>query len=482
MNKLSYILIFIAAIGMTACEDFLDEPQPASSLPSSTAFSSAADIETGLQGAYSLTQQDGLYGRDMFTIASILSDNATWAGSFPSFIEINALQTIVANPHATAFYDDIYEVNNHANLIMKALEEVEDPALTTDLKNQLRGEALFLRALVMFEGIRAFALPYGPSSGSDLGLPIITGAVETINDVTSPTRNTVEEVYNQVISDLEEAANLLPASNSPGRAYADAARALRAVVAFQQRDYPTVNTITGGLVSSGNFSLAATPRDFFTNESSPENILSIVYFAQDPGNMFNWFNKNGRGGDVRVGPDLLENGYLAIIPDAQQTMIDDAGLTAEDLRFTTLTSDSLFVEKYEDPNGGDDIPVVRYAEILLARAESLVRTDGLNQESVDLLNTIRKRAIRLKDADGNEVDNAMIEYALDDFATADDLIETIILERRVEMAFERNRFNDLMRLQRPAVGGVAYDDPRLRMPIPQRALDANPNLQQNPGY
>ncbi len=482
MNKLYYILIFMAALSITACDDFLDEPQPASALPSSTAFSSAADIETALHGAYSLTQQNGLYGRDMFTIASILSDNATWAGSFPSFIEINALQTIVANPHAEAFYDDIYEVNNHANLIMKALGEVEDPALTTDLSNQIRGEALFLRALVMFEGIRAFALPYRASSSTDLGLPIITEPVETFGDVTSPSRNTVEEVYNQVISDLEEAINLLPAANAPGRAYKDAARALRAVIAFQQRDYPTVNTITAGLVSSGNFSLTATPRDYFTNENSSENIFAIIYFAQDAGNLFNWFNVNGRGGDVRVGPDLLENGYLAIIPESQQSMIDGAGLTAEDLRLTTLTTDSLFVEKYEDPNGGDDAPVIRYAEILLARAESLVRTDGLNQESVDLLNTIRKRAIRLKDADGNVVDNAMIEYALNDFATADELIEAIILERRVEMAFERNRFNDLMRLQRPAVNGVAYDDPRLRMPIPQRALDANPNLQQNPGY
>lgn len=482
MNKLLYIFFVLVVIGLTACDEFLDEPQPASSLPSATAFGSAADIQTGLQGAYSLAQGNGLYGREIYIIPSILSDNGLWAGSFPSFIEIYQLNTVVSNGHANNVYDDIYEVNNHANLIIKALEEVEDPALTSDLKNQLRGEALFLRALVMFEGVRIFAQPYRDQSSSDLGLPVITQAIETINDVSTPSRNTVAEVYAQVISDFDEAINLLPVSNATGRATKDAAIAMRAVVAFQQKDYPTVNSLTADLVNGGNYSLTSTPDEFFTNEGSDENIFSIVHTSQDAGNLFNFFNEDGRGGDVRVSDDLLQNGYLKIVPPSQQTMIDNAGLTAEDLRLTVLTKDNLLVRKYEDPNGGDDAPVVRYAEILLARAESLVRTDGLNQESVDILNQIRKRSIRLKDGNGAEVDNAMIEFALEDFATADDLIEAIILERRVEMAFERNRFNDLMRLQRPAVSGVSYDDPRLRMPIPQRALDANPNLVQNPGY
>jgi hypothetical protein len=126
--------------------------------------------------------------------------------------------------------------------------------------------------------------------------------------------------------------------------------------------------------------------------------------------------------------------------------------------------------------------LVRLATFYLMRAEALARTEGINQESLDLLNAIRTRAIRRVDSEGVQSDASdVISYEAADFADADELIEAIILERRVELAFEGNRIHDLRRLQRD-VRGVAWDADVLVFPIPQREIDANDQLVQNPGY
>ncbi|MEM9933924.1 MAG: RagB/SusD family nutrient uptake outer membrane protein, partial [Bacteroidota bacterium] len=106
--------------------------------------------------------------------------------------------------------------------------------------------------------------------------------------------------------------------------------------------------------------------------------------------------------------------------------------------------------------------------------------------SVDLLNEIRNRAIRTIDAGGAEGDaSAYVSYVVGDFASADELIEAIILERQVELAWEGNRFHDLNRLGRPMVNDRASSPSgadNLVWPVPQRDIDANSNLVQNPGY
>ncbi len=89
--------------------------------------------------------------------------------------------------------------------------------------------------------------------------------------------------------------------------------------------------------------------------------------------------------------------------------------------------------------------------------------------------------MRIADSSGLEQARPeLFEYRADDFPDAAALIDAIAKERRVELAFEGNYFHDLIRLRRP-VQGIPWDDDRLRLPIPQRELDVNPNLVQNPG-
>ncbi len=489
MQKLKYILFALLLVPFTACDDFLDNPQPAQSLPSTAAFSSASDIQTAMNGLYNLAQQSGMFGTNVSMLPDIMSQNGDWQGSFTTYLDISNFQTTVVNGEVQDIWDDTYELVNHSNLIIKAVNEVDDPALTQELADQLRGEALFMRGATLFEAVRYFAQPYGPNAASEPGIPVLTEPVETFSDVTFPSRNTVEEVYNQVIADLEEAANLLPDAVARGRANRFAAMAYRAEVAFQQRDYATAASMTDEVVNSGPYALTAEPVDFFVNEGSSEEIWAVIHTIQDnPGvnaSLAAFHSVNGRGGDVVISNDMKRNGYAAVVPQSQRDEIANAGFTFDDLRVSQLTSNDTFnIEKYEDPgNNADDAPIQRLAEFMLMRAEALARNDGVNQESVDLLNQVRTRAIRVLDGEGNPVDNAIdfVGYETGDFASADELIETIILERRVEMAFEGSRLHDLLRLERD-VQGRPFDDNMIRLPIPQSELDANANITQNPGY
>ncbi len=481
ITLLAALTLFLGA----SCTDFLTDVVPAQSLPSSAAFSTAADLETALIGGYNALQNSDLGATGFAINANVLSDNAEWRGSFPSYIDMYNRQLTAANGEVGGMWAQGYLAINHANLVLQGLTTVEDPALTTAVANRLRGEALFLRGMIHFEMVRYFGQPWGASSSSDLGIPVITSAVDEATDITFPVRNTVAEVYTQAIADLTEAASLLAPTGARGRANGTAATAYLAEIAFQQRDYPQAAALAQTVIDAG-YDLAASPEIPFVNEGSSEEIMAVINTVQDNpgvnGSLATFHHINGRGGDVVVNPDLKENGYLAVIPAAQ---LAEAGPdTLIDLRSDRLTSSDIFnVEKYEDfANNADDLMLVRSATFYLMRAEALARINGINAESLMLLNAIRNRSIRRVNAAGEESDaSAIVSYEAADFADAAALIEAIILERRVELAFEGNRLHDLRRLERE-VRGVAFNADMLLFPIPQREIDANDMLVQNPGY
>ncbi|MEM9389093.1 MAG: RagB/SusD family nutrient uptake outer membrane protein, partial [Bacteroidota bacterium] len=126
------------------------------------------------------------------------------------------------------------------------------------------------------------------------------------------------------------------------------------------------------------------------------------------------------------------------------------------------------------PGYGNDIPVIRYADILLSRAEALNELNGPNQESIDLINLVRQRA-------------GVSNINLADYGSTDALNDFILEERGRELWWEGKRRADLIRhgvlVSRAQARGVQGAEPHeVRFPIPLVALDANPSLEQNPGY
>ena len=489
MKNQSLLFLMMCMFVWGACNSFLEEPEPAQSLPSATAFTNAKDIETCLIGAYSSIQLAGFMGCNVILCSDILADNGVWKGSFPDFNQMFMHQMTAENMESGFMWRDAYRTINQANQVLQAIPKIIDPSLTKELADQYRGEALFLRAVAHFELVRYFAKPYDPDTDDSLGIPIITKATTFPEEVTYPPRNTVHEVYEMVLEDLDSAL-VLPQSTGDGRANYYTTIAYLAEVNFQMGHYMLAKEFAEQVLN-GPYSLTPDPEEFFEDEGSEEEIWVIKHTDQDnPGRNaslpgYHHFNT---GGIISVSEDLKANGFDKIITSSQAALMAQDSLIPIDLRLTKLMSNPIpapiNVNKYEDyVTNADDVPAQRLAEFVLMRAESLARLDSLDPVSIDLLNQIRIRSIRVLDTDSIPIKDYedYIKYNTSDFKTGAELIEAIILERRVELCFEGNRFHDLCRLQRD-VRDKSYTAEELRFPIPQREMDVNPNLKQNPGY
>ena len=484
-----------------ACKDYFDNIKPSDDLPSSEIFTTAQDLETALNGAYSSVQSYNFSGLILIELLEAFSCNDSLvASNNATQVDIYSLNMRPSNLNIEAIWVEAYKAINLTNQILEALTTVDDAALTPELANRIRGEALFLRGLVYFELVRLFALPYDEGTLDNLGVPISLNPVLKKEDVQYPSRATIQEVYAQIEKDLMEASTLLPtpAETTRGRANSDAAQAYLARLAFQKHDYTAAGAKAESLVSA--YGLDAVPSEFFRNEEgSGEEIWTVVNTASDANFLLvRFFHEAGLW--AKISGDLKRRGFAAIVPAFQLAAIEDAGFKVVDLRTDPgilasdplVSADGAYTNKYEDFGGRtDDAPIARAVELYLMRAEALARTQGINSESIELLNQIRRRSLRVIDASGQVVPNSdsFIEFKASDFQNAEELIAAIIVERRVELCFEGNYFHDLMRTKGDVYfyfsgmfTKIPYDSPCLRMPIPQREVDANPNLEQNPCY
>ena len=488
MKKIYSIFLFVCLIGFSACKNFLEDPKPQQSLALTVAYQTPDDLRNALFGAYNRFQDPNLYGGDFVLVGDLMSNNILWGGSFTGPLEIASLTIPANNGNVTGMYNDLYRMVNNVNGILQFADGIE--GIDAAEKDRIKGEAYFMRGIAMFEAVRYFGKPYGASSSSDPGLPIVTEFTDNLSKVNETPRSTVEQVYQQAINDLTQASMLIPADfATQGRATRWAALSALAEIAFQQGNYTEAAAKANEVIASGNFSLNATPDLFYANEFSGESIFEINMTTQDnPGTnagLSTFYANSALGGrqDITIAADMLTNGYDQIVTAAQQTALTGATQTVADLRATTLIDRAnSFVLKYTDgANNADNIIVYRYAEILLMRAEALARTTGVTTEAVGLLNQVRGRSLVVTDAGSNEVADTPVLFQTTDFANAQALIDAIILERRVELAYEGNRFHDLRRIG-AAIKGTAAGANNLVFPIPQSAIDNNAALTQNPGY
>ncbi|MCB0534514.1 MAG: RagB/SusD family nutrient uptake outer membrane protein [Lewinellaceae bacterium] len=490
------LLLAILACCMFGCSKFLDDPQSSTSLPVEAAFQNGQDLEEALTGVYDLCQDGHLYGRNFIVLPELIGGNAVfYGGGFFGLEYVSALNMTATDWYAENSWLTAYAAINQLNAVLAFLPGIRnsDAALSNSQANRIEGEALFLRGLLYFDLVRLFALPIGLNAGQQPGVPLMLNPVLKKEDFQFPEQASVVKVYEQINRDLAAALPLLPEYNSTGRPGQHAARAFLARMAFQEGRYSDAASYTEAMLSSA-FDLTDSPQDFFTTEGNTEEIWTLPCSPEDPNGGLSTVFGLGGGNQTFATADYLQ-AQQEIISPAQQNALGQAGYTAVDLRTDTgyLVTHPLLVQdgvvgwrtnKFEQvQEESDDIPMVRFAEILLLRAEALARLQGSNTESVELLNRVRRRAIRVVDAGKQLVPGGagFIEYKTGDFPDANSLIEAIIRERRIELAFEGNFFHDQMRLQRP-VQGLGYDTCRLRLPIPQRELDVNPNLKQHSCY
>lgn len=478
------ILYTVGLLVLPACHRFYDNIQPSDNLPISAVYQTTADLESALNGVYNSLQSEKLAGGYLYLIPEVMGGNGIVKFVVsPDQLDLDNLTLRSSNIFATNLWVESYKAINLANAVLGALNTVNDASLTPEVRNRIEGEALFIRGYLYFELVRYFGRPYGDQTEEN-GVPLITRAVLDASALSFPTRATVQEVYGQATDDLFRASTLLPASQGSDRANPNAAIALLARIAFQKGDYTQADGYCKTLLDNPDFKLTASPRDVFTNEESSEMLWRVRYTPGDANSLIFWFHESS--GRTGISPEL-KSAFEDITTSAQQAAVESLGLSIIDLRTAPgmLTSaDSSFTNKYEDVAGrADDAPMTRLSEFILMRAETLARSGEL-QPAIDLLNQIRSRALRIVDSTGEDQPDMreLVLYELSDFPDGKDaLIDAIALERRVELCFEGNYFQDQIRLKHH-IKGIPYDDCALRLPIPQQEIDANKNLKQHPCY
>ncbi|GAB4246464.1 MAG: RagB/SusD family nutrient uptake outer membrane protein [Ekhidna sp.] len=484
------ILISILSLALFACD--LGDIEPTEDITLDAAFADETALGFALNGMYDAYQDDDVGGGFTIFVADLIANNdIVFSGSFTSLQEVRSKSVTTSNVQIGATWDDHYETINAANAIIDAIENNDE--LDDGFAGAARGQALMMRAVCHFELVRLYGqTQFVPGATTDantqLGVPIVTEPTLASDQITFPGRSTVGQVYDAVIADLQTAITLMDANGGGSTGQFDewGARAYLARVYLQMADYANVLAITNEIITGGGFALVPSLRDNFfaaSGEFGAESIIEVSHTNDDgpPGQtLTDFYNVNSRD-DIDVSAE-----YLAL-----EASLTNARMDADILANNYVVSDERYTEliiggevnKYEDAtNEADNPPVSRYAEILLSNAEASVRVNGRNATALGYLNAVRNRSINVVDVNGDPV-AGVIDYTLADFTTDQEMIDAILLERRVELAFEGYSWHDMAR-QNLAPAGFTWGANALAWPIPQGEVDVNPTIatQQNAGY
>jgi len=447
-------VLCLALLALSAgCGDVLDL-SPQQSISQEEALGTPENVESALIGGYTSLSGFSLYGGQAQLFADLYGTSqqeVQWSGTFQDPREVWAKQIQVTNDFAEDQWTDSYDAINRANNVLGALD-----VLSEEKRSQIEGESRFLRASAYFELLRFYAKAYNDGNPSENpGVPLVTSPTRDIAEDDEIPRSSVEEVYSQIESDLQDAKDLLPETNPRAAVtFADTyvASAMLSRVYLMQGRYEDAAAEANRVIQSGNYALMENFGDAFGNAGNvDETVFAVRVTSQDNDrnalNLFYGSEANQGRGDVDI-------------PDAHVSLYEDGD--ARKNFFITDEDGIRRTAKWQNLNA--NIPIIRLAELYLIRAESNFRA-GTQVGAPPLadVNRIRDRV------------------GLNALSSSELSLDAILKERELELAFEGHAIHDTKRTER-SVGDIPWNANRLVFPIPQREIDANDALTQNPGY
>ncbi|WP_136480704.1 RagB/SusD family nutrient uptake outer membrane protein [Cognatitamlana onchidii] len=476
MKELKIIIVLLIGIVISSCDSDFLSPEPSSGITSATYYKDASEVQTaiiaiydGIQGINSTRTQDLHAVQYEYYLTEMRSDNTRTksqegeAAQFESY-SVEATNGIVSN-----YYGSFFNVIMRANTVLANLDVVTDP----DTKKAFEAEAKFLRAYAYFNLVRLFG-----------DLPLIDRVIGPLEKEIQYTRVSTSTIYDLIENDLETAVVGLDNSYTTRASKAAAQALLAKVYLTDDKNYSRAQSLCEDVMGSG-FELLDNFNDVFYTERNKEIIFAIGFesgLTADSQNFSaEWLNGVGRtvgvnyvttdavnaleesGGDrtafsYRIDPaQISQNQVTKYLPDGQDG--GDDGRTFEgDARLA-----------------GNDWIVLRYADVLLMHAEAIMAgaLETTSSNAIESYNKVRERAGLEDDEDGTLT------------------IDELLLERRVELAFENQRLFDLIRLGKAqevlsafsAANGYNFASTDLILPIPQREINLSQGLMsQNPGY
>ena len=469
MKILKKIGILLLAVQLSSCESFLEvEEVGRASIP--VFFTDMDGIRAALPGTYTAVHK---YYDDYFMLypdaAGDLFNMIPTGEGTKMYTQFNYLSTPEEEIGAVGYiWRDGLRAMANANNILEyhPILLKENPGSLEEL-DRIKGEALFLRALIHFDLVRVYAQPYNfTSTASHPGIPILLytpGPNENLH------RSSVAEVYDQILGDLQTAENIL--SEYPKRssyhASHQAVQALLARVNLYMENWPAAKQYADQVIGTSQLTIGEEYVNMFrTVSQSSESIFQL--------------SGHLKGSSIRdfytpAGPIGYASEKLISLYDNPQ----DLRLKLLDVEGGTNTT-----LKYEVPGQTEeerqiDIVVLRAAEMYLIAAEAMAQMNQLS-EAEDYLKAIQARALG--------IDPSEVELS---YSSQEELLDIILEERARELSFEGHRLFDLNRLGRDLERGedvnssmktLTHPSPYFILPFPQSELNANNNITQNPEY
>ena len=515
-NIYKFLAVTVIGIGMVSCsEEAILNLSPINNISVNDAFSTPSLIESSINGMYNaaaIGEYNGS-GRGYVWGAAFVQQNDCRGEDVVNEATFYAL-TYQSNYDATTannvyYWVDGYRLISRANLVIDGVTTaLEKGIISQDVANDYIGQAKFFRAITHFELLNFFARPYNfTADASHPGIPYREIGVDTQDEIDAELlkgRNTVAEVYQKVLADLDSAESLI-SNTTLTKASTHAA------IAFKTRGYLHMRTwikvIDEGNKLNGEYALTPEPSGVFdSNASNSESIFSILHSASNnPGVNAALASQYNNRKLVCISPIIWRNPSWLVDDKRREESKDGDIQTGMVYEFAGRK----YTNKYRDiTNYTDYAPIIRYAEVILNMAEAHARKASPDLgESLSLLNQVRNRALANPDTQA---------YTASSFTTPATMVGAILVERRIEFLMEGRRWSDIHRLQNddlqpmdgipakvangsPAAAaytlGTPYDGPygeqaipgsdsRFLWPLPQMELDANPTLakEQNPGW
>ena len=477
MKTYKFLMMLLVVVSFASCGDDFLEPVPTAVLVGDTFPTNESDLESvlttvydALQGVNSLeiTDNDLNHGQQIeFYVTEMLSDNTRSKSGEGEAGQFDSFTVQPTNGFVFDYYRSMYSVITRANLVLENI----DLAITDG--DRMEGEARFMRALAYFNLVRSFG-----------DVPLIDRPI-LIEDVeTQFTRVPSSEIYSFIVADLQSAASKLGSTTTANRASKAAAQGILAKVYLTQgSNYGEAQVLLEEIIASEEYALESDFREVFYNEANGENIFTVGYVASSSLDSQNFSAEMLNGVGRTSGVNYVTDEAIAALDEfggerAQYSKRVDPGQATQTqvVKYLPNGDANLGIEPTSsDPtSAGNDWIILRYSDVLLMHVEAILAGGAVTQSSnaLESFQAVRNRA-GLTD---------IVEEVTS---------EQLLIERRVELAFENHRIHDLKRFGAAQqvltdfsnANGHSFSATDLLLPLPQFEVNlSNGQLTQNPGY
>lgn len=463
----------------TSCSDFLTE-EPKQEQSNELTFATFDGVNKAAAAMYGMFQSDAWYDGEFTLMSELRCGNAKNPTSVPGSGRYRTdTQWIYSDRSTSPLWSYAYYTIARANNVINNLDDKVGKDATQQQVNNVKAEALFIRALCYFDLVITYCQPYNYNATEDdkMGVPLVL-----VTENGKPARDSKENVYNQIVADLLQAESIMAddyvragVTDKAATPTKPAIQALLSRVYLYMNKWQEAADYATKVINNKKYELA--PADayaaMFSAATAPEGgeIIFEVYGSDKNEYWDNsgWAHlpyitttdEKGSHGDVCATKDLYD---LYSEGDVRKSMFKQHGNDYFPTKYSGKPKDS-------DPKY-TNVPILRLSEMYLNRAEAII--NGASIQGVTAESDLRKIAT---------VRGAS--------QTAAATKQGVFDERRRELAFEGHITADYARCNKSMTRkdfddsknqDVAFPSYMWALPIPHRERTANPNVAQNPGY